>query len=62
MLSKCVRFSKTVSNGDWELSKCVENSHVIANLTKIAYCMTCEAYYDITDGQLLSKKGVIKTE
>ena len=44
------------------LSKCVENAHVIANLPKIAYCMTCEAYYDITDGQLLSKKGVIKTE
>ena len=46
------------------LSKCVENSHVeqIANLSKIAYCMTCEAYYDITDGQLLSKKEVIKTE
>jgi len=44
------------------LSKCVEKSHVIANLSKIAYCMTCEAYYDITDGQLLSKKEVIKTE
>jgi len=50
------------------LSKCVENAHVIdffvpgPKLSKIAYCMTCEAYYDITDGQLLSKKGVIKTE
>ena len=44
------------------LSKCVENSHVIANLPKMAYCMICEAYYDITDGQLLSKKEGIKTE
>ena len=58
------------------LSKCVESAHVIdffvpgpkllggivTRLSKIAYCMTCEAYYDITDGQLLSKKEVIKTE
>ena len=48
------------------LSKCVENSHIIAKLgypfTKLAYCMTCEAYYDITDGQLLSQKGGDKTE
>ena len=54
------------------LSKCVRNSHAIAKISKIdwiddhpatlVYCMICEAYYDITDGQLLSKKGVIKTE
>jgi len=44
------------------LSNCIEKLHVIANLPKMAYCMTCEAYYDKTDDQLLAKKGVIKTE
>ena len=44
------------------LSNCIEKLHVIANLPKMVYCMTCESYYDITDGQLLSKKEVIKTE
>ena len=44
------------------LSNCIEKSHLIANLPKMFYCMTCEAYYDMIDGQLLSKKGVIKTE